>query len=336
MSSQLHHRSVFLVADAVKTGEKSIPEQMQIVLGKWSPESANCLFQYYFYNHVQPEHVPYYGPAPDEDEKKWEEALSRKPSEGSIPVLAKGFSALAQRLRTQVQAVNALQVRLHEINTSLTAMMQNHDLVISVRAADAKRRHTVLGQRCLSLASKVQVLRNRGYVMDSAEEELKKKLTQLERGVFDPGFSGRAEEIWARMMGVRERARLIREEYERVGSGSANGQDNGIDEEILKKTKQVRRAVWSTIACGIADWKADTAGLRLTARAPQKGVGSDPERLCRLAGGHGCERREVKSVVHALSPHSDGRLAYESGVSGWSSGVTISCISLLKRPTRWV
>ena len=212
---------------------------MAILFEKWNPESSNCVFQHYFYNNVPPEHVPYYRPGPGEDEKKWEEALSKKPSEGSIPILGSGFPALAQRLRTQVTAVNALQARLHEINNSLVQMMQNHDLVISVRTAEAKRKHTVLGQRCLSLAAKVQVLRNRGYVMDAAEENLRKKLLQLETKVYDPVFSGRSEEIWARMIGLRERARILQEDTERTAKERSNGDDEGIDEEILKKTKKV-------------------------------------------------------------------------------------------------
>ncbi len=221
-------------------GEKTIPEQMQVLLEKWSPESSKCLFQHYFYNSVQAEHVPYYGPAPGEDERKWDEALSKKPVEGSIPVLCKGFYALGNRLRVQLQAVTALQTRLHEINNSLTAMLQNHDLEISIRAVDAKRRHVALSQRCLQLATKVQILRNRGYAMDSAEEILKKKLTELEKSVFDPSLSGRQEEIWARMVGVRERARFLQEETDKVGRSITKGSSEAIDDELMRKTKKVR------------------------------------------------------------------------------------------------
>lgn len=220
-------------------GEKTVIEQMHILAEKWNPDSPDCAMQFYFYNTVPPDHVPYYTPGPGEDEKKWEEALSKKPSEGSIPVLGRGFSALGHRLRTQVQAVTALQTRLHEINNSLTAMLQNHDLVVSVRAVDARRKHVALSRRCLALATKVQVLRNRGYAMDSTEEELKKKLIQLETGVFDPAINGREEEIWARMVGVRERARFLQEEADKAGKKLVDGQPDGFDEEIMLKTKKV-------------------------------------------------------------------------------------------------
>lgn len=222
-------------------GEKTIPEQMETILQKWAPESNECAFQYYFYNNVAPEYAPYYTPGPGEDEKKWEEALSQKPSAGSIPVLGKGFAAMGERLKIQVHAVAALQTRLHEINNSLTAMMQQHDLALSVRAADAQRKHAALGQRCLALAAKVQVLRHRGYAMDGAEEALKAQLVRLEKGVLDPAMSGRQEEIWARMVSIRERARLLQEESEKMGKRAAGGggEDEGLDEEVIKKTKKV-------------------------------------------------------------------------------------------------
>ena len=224
-----------------------------ILFEKWHPDSSNCAFQYYFYNNVPPEHVPYYGPAPGEDEKKWEEALSKKPSEGSIPVVGKGFRAIGERLGIQVAAVSALQTRLHEINNSLSAMMQNHDLVISVRAADARRKHAALSQRCLRLAAKVQTLRNRGYAMDNAEEELRKKLGELEKGAFDPVLNGRQEEVWARMSGVRARARFLQEEFEKTGRAMAESDEEIIDEDnmkVVKKVSRLRLFHWQTLMCG--------------------------------------------------------------------------------------
>jgi len=210
------------------------------LLEKWHPDSPNCAFQYYFYNTVGAENAPFFGPSPGEDPQKWEEALSKKPNEGSIPVLGKGFTAIGQRLTIQVQAVNALRTRLHEINTCLSELMQNHDLVISVRAADAKRKHIALSQRCLALATKVQVLRNRGYAMDGVEEELKKKLVLLEKGAFDPVLSGRQEEIWARMSGIRARAKALQEEGERLGK-RMNGteEEEVVDEATMTAVKKV-------------------------------------------------------------------------------------------------
>lgn len=178
--------------------------------------------------------MPFYGPVPGEDERKWEEALSNKPSAGAIPVLARGFEQVAERIRQQAAAVVALRQRLHEINNCLTVLKDQHDLVVTSRIGEAKRKHIVFTQRTLALATKVQILRNRGYVMDQQEEELKKKLMDLERKTFDPVLGGRQEEIWARMSGVRERARILQEETEKVGK-AIDSQKNG---ELLSDDDQ--------------------------------------------------------------------------------------------------
>jgi nuclear pore complex protein Nup54 len=228
---------------------KSIPEQIEQVYSKWDPARADtCVFQHYFYNYVGPERAPFYRPQPREDEKKWEEALSKKPDIGFVPALAIGFEELLKRIMTQMETLNAYNTRLHEINGCLEAMLQRHDLVISIRALDAKRRHTALSQRCLALATKVQVLRNRGYAMGGEEEDLKKKLLELEKGVFDPALGGRAEEIWARMVGIRERIRFLQGEMGRLGKKTVEVQ---LSEEVLKQAEKVSehclRVVWHRI-----------------------------------------------------------------------------------------
>ncbi|TKX19555.1 putative nucleoporin NUP54 complex subunit [Elsinoe australis] len=226
------------LAETMKPREKSIPEQMELLLRRWSPESPQCQMQAYFYNSVPPGTAPFWQPGPEDDEQKWEEALSKKPSENTVPVLARGFQQLGLRLRMQVQAVQQLQTRLHEMNNSLEAMMQNHELSLSVRAAEAKRRHVGLSQKCLGLAIKVQVLRSRGFVMDGAEEELRRKLEGLERKVFDPGFAGREEEIWARMVALRERTGWLQKESEKLGR-QIDERSGGISEEVLAKVKKI-------------------------------------------------------------------------------------------------
>lgn len=144
----------------------------------------------------------------------------------------------------QVQNLNVLNGRLHEINDGLNVLLQKHDLEVSIRAAECRRRHLKLSRQCLGLAAKTQCLRNRGYAMDGAEEELRKKLLGLEKQVFDPALDGRGEEIWARMVSVRERGRQLQREYERAGRGLGgdNERKGGtvIDEEILKRAMKVR------------------------------------------------------------------------------------------------
>jgi len=221
------------------TGEKSIPDQIDTLVRKWSPESNACAMQSYFYTTVPPGTAPFWSPGPEDDEARWEEALSKKPSENSVPVLARGFQQLGLRLKLQVQAVQQLQWRLHEMNSSLEAMMQNHELRLSVRASEAKRKHVALGQKCIGLAIKVQVLRSKGFVMDSTEQDLGRKLETLEKAVFEPGLASREEEIWARMVALRERTAWITRESEKLGRQVGSGEKTGISEEVLKKVKQI-------------------------------------------------------------------------------------------------
>ena len=187
------------------------------------------------------ESAPYYQPNPGEDEKKWEEALQKKPNETAIPVLIRGSWELGERIKMQDQAVKILRQRMHDINKSLDQRMQDHDLNFTAKVQNARRKHVELSRRTLALATKVQVLRNRGYALDSTEEELRKKLQQLEKGAFDPVLNGRQEEIWARLTVVRERAEMLQNEVKKMGE-KAGGVDEVIDEENMKAIKKVRSA----------------------------------------------------------------------------------------------
>jgi nuclear pore complex protein Nup54 len=205
---------------------------------KFNHESRDCAFQYYFYNFVG-ENAQFYQPTQRDDEAKWEKALDNKPGPGYTPVLAVGFQELGRRLEQQAKQAAALNVRLHEINDECHQMLQTHDLVISLKALEARRRHTQLSHRVLKLATKVQVLRSRGYALGPEEEDLKLRLANLEKATFDPALSGRAEEIWARMVGVRERARMLQEEMKNIGRRAASGEGPSISPEMMKKAEKV-------------------------------------------------------------------------------------------------
>jgi nuclear pore complex protein Nup54 len=210
---------------------------MSLVMEKWDTSNPNCSFQYYFYNKVEEATLPFYRPGPNEDERKWEEALSKKPGPLYVPVLCTGFVQLGERIKAQQQNLAILNRMLHEINGCLEKLLNDHDLKTSVRAMEAKRKTAVLKQRCMTLATKVQVLRNRGYAMGGDEEELKRKLLALERRVTDPGLNARVEELWARMCGVRERTRVLEADMARAGADAAN---DGLDEETVKRSEKVR------------------------------------------------------------------------------------------------
>lgn len=196
----------------------------------------------------------FHRPEAGDDEQRWEAALAKRPDENSIPVVVRGFESLGRRVETQINYVKSLQARIHEIHDSCTAMTAQYHIEVSIRAAEAKRRHITLSQRCLRLASKVQLLRNHGYTMDAAEEDLKKRLTALEKRAFDPLLSGRHEEIWARLINVRERARLLQGDLEKKKrNGQASQVGETIDEEVIAKVKKVGASGERTIANNVTD-----------------------------------------------------------------------------------
>lgn len=242
-------------------------DQMKTIAEKWDPNSPECAFQHYFYNSVKPEEAPFYGPQPHEDHKKWEEALANKPSEGSIPLLVRGFEEMAARIQYQVFAMNTLQSRLHEMNNCLGVIKDQHELTTAPRITKAKLKHIEHTQRILALATKVQILRNRGYAMDQTEEELKKKLAQLEKRAFDPINGGKQEEIWARMSSVRERAQALQTETEKQGNAAASLQDGGaLSEDDQAQLEKVSRCT-SFKFCGLT-FVIDFERLRPTTTTP--------------------------------------------------------------------
>jgi nuclear pore complex protein Nup54 len=209
---------------------------MTAIMDQWDMNSPNCGFKYYFYNRVDDEvKASLAKPAAYEDPKAWDEALKNKPGPRHIPALCVGFDQLGQRIILQQKTVNAYNSALHSINDSLTALLQKHDTQMSIRAMDAKRKHNTIKQRCLALATKVQILQNRGYQLGGVEEDLKIKLMALDKGVSDPGLGARAEEIWARMITVQERAKLLKSEIEKAGIHS----DSVLDEETDQRAKKV-------------------------------------------------------------------------------------------------
>lgn len=228
--------------------------QMEIVKDKWDAASRASPFRTYLYNNVGDDNAPFYQPGPEDDETKWEDALRKRPAPGYVPVLVKGFWELGKRAQRQKDFLVMMQTRLHEINNCLSDLLSRHDLKISVKIADCRRKHIVLSKRCLALAAKTQVLRNRGYAMDDAEEELKKKLAQLERSVFDSGLNGRAEEVWARMLAIREQSKRLQLEMERAGPSAAAQAEDELDENTMKAAKKVCSCHLSLLYC----WRIGT------------------------------------------------------------------------------
>lgn len=228
--------------------DKSPKDAMSVLVSKWDPNDQGTSMQKYLYNAVHPAYAPYYHPAPGESERDWETALSNKPKGDAeiayVPVQVRGFEALGKRLELQAQVLNKLQVNLHEMNNSLAAIMAEHQQDISVRIETSKRQHAAIAQRTLRLAIKCQILRNRGYALDSTEETLRRNILDLNKQIQEPSFSAREEEIWARMVALRERARWLEEEGKRVGAAAAEAQrqeGSKLPDNVLQGANRILR-----------------------------------------------------------------------------------------------
>lgn len=129
------------------------------------------------------------------------------------------------------------------MNNSFAAIMAKHQQDISVRIETSKRQHAAIAQRTLRLAIKCQILRNRGYTLDATEENLRRNILDLNKQIHDPSFSSREEEIWARMVGLRERARWLEEEGKRVGAATAEAQrqEGSLPENVLQGANRILR-----------------------------------------------------------------------------------------------
>jgi len=215
--------------------QKPVLQQVESLYNKWNPDHPSTTFKHYFYNKVDQSRIPFYQPSANEDPREWEQAVHDKPAPGFMPALATGFAAIAERLKMQKNILAQFNQALHQINATLDAILSQHDLQTSVRALNARRKHAILRQRCLALASKVQVLRNRGYALDKEEDELKTKFDTLDRGISDPALSARTEELWSRLIMLRGYADSLSSEMSRRGPET----QESLGEEAEAKAKKI-------------------------------------------------------------------------------------------------
>ncbi|KAK3638545.1 Nucleoporin nup57 [Elasticomyces elasticus] len=255
---QPHHNQL---ANSLQHPQRSIPDEAATLVRKWDPNSQSSILQSYLYNAVQSSFYPFYQRPVTVEETAWEEALSKAPAsvvgeEGEVkfvPVLVCGFLDLGKRVEVQALTVRSMLTRLHEMRNSLQAVMEAHQQRLTSQLENSRRRHKELEQRTLRLAVKLQGLRNRGYALSPAEEELRKNLLSLSAKVQDPQFAAREEEVWARLVSLRDRARWLEEEGKRLGAnvegqGQAAGQGSGaggsaggVPEEVLAQTRKILR-----------------------------------------------------------------------------------------------
>ncbi|KAI1309596.1 nucleoporin complex subunit 54-domain-containing protein [Xylaria venustula] len=260
----LQNRSSIWEPGRESLSHRPVTEQMETIIGKWTPSNPNTVFKYYFYNNVGQARVPFFQPGPGDDPREWEQAVHDRPDPNYVPVLATGFAAIGERLKMQEKALTQYRQTLHSINACLDAILSHQDLQTSVRALNARRKHAILRQRCLALATKVQVLRNRGYSLDKDEDELKMKLESLDQDLTDPALSARTEELWSRLLLLRGHADTLRNEVERQGAEAQEGLGEEVEAKAKKiledydKQLQTLKAQVESIRKDFDEWQAET------------------------------------------------------------------------------
>ncbi|KAI0425390.1 nucleoporin complex subunit 54-domain-containing protein [Xylaria sp. FL1042] len=260
----LQNRSSIWEEGRETLSHKPVTDQMEAIITKWTPNHPNTVFKYYFYNNVGQARVPFFQPGPGDDPREWEQAVHDRPDPNYVPVLATGFAAVGERLKMQEKALTQYRQTLHSINACLDAILSQQDLQTSVRALNARKKHAILRQRCLAIATKVQVLRNRGYSLDKEEDELKTKLETLDQSLTDPSLSARTEELWSRLLVLRGNADSLRNEIERQNADP----EEGLGEEVEAKAKkiledydkqlQALKAQVESIKKDFDEWQAET------------------------------------------------------------------------------
>lgn len=205
----------------------SIQDQLLRLKNAWDPTHLDCMFQAYFYNRVAPETASLYTKPVDHKQSAWDEAVATRPDNSVIPVLARGFSDLQARLDAQQQQINAYRTRMHEIADKLKELDDRHLLHATPKIDAARRNHMQLTRRSLQLATKVQVLKCRGYALRPEEEQLRERLRSLEAQLRDPNTFGRIDEIWAKMTLLRQKKKAAEEDIKARGYISYINFDEG-------------------------------------------------------------------------------------------------------------
>jgi len=148
-------------------------------------------FRFMFYNHLQ--NASQYKRPLDVHPKLWQQAVAANPDpEKLVPVEAKGFQALKQRIQAQNDATDAQVKKLNEIEGALTTVEQKHQVSNLSQLEQYKRRHCELYRRTLQLMRQLELLAARGSGVSRDDELLSQRLGNALNALARPDqFRGR-------------------------------------------------------------------------------------------------------------------------------------------------
>lgn len=252
-----------------QTSGPLVIDQIEKIKDSWDPTSPQCALQYFFYNKVGTQQALLYQKPAGIEQARWDAAMAARPDDAHVPVHVVGFADLEKRVARQEATVLVYRQRMHEINDKLNQLSSRHDLHTLVKTAQMQARHQRLIQRTLALAARLQVLRQRGFVLKPDEEVLKRELERLNQQVDDPAVFGRINEIWARLTVLRERAQALNQrvdEHDQLSSVVAAASKSSLgsssldwNDEQLEKLAKVLKAQQVGIAYLADVLQTDTA-----------------------------------------------------------------------------
>jgi nuclear pore complex protein Nup54 len=199
----------------------SITDQLQKIKDAWDPTSEHSRFQACFYNRVDPGLAALYTRPPNFPQALWEDAVTHRPDDSVVPVLASGFNDLDARAKQQATQIHAYRVRIHEIADTLKQLQDRHSVHTQPACVALQRRQGAAQARLLALATRVQVLKSRGYALRPEEATLRTRLETLRSaapgGLQDPATFGRLEECRAKLVLLKQREQQIAQQTKSRG-----------------------------------------------------------------------------------------------------------------------
>ncbi|CAG8583259.1 1632_t:CDS:2 [Diversispora eburnea] len=164
-------------------------EELSRLINAWNTESPECQFQSYFYNMVHPDVVQLYTPPPNMPQSLWNEAQLNNPDRTIlVPARVAGFDDIKKRLEMQEVITAKAIAKFKEYSEQLEEMERKHNLETLVRIEDRKRKHIELTQRVIKLMRQIQVLRLKGTLIRSDEEDLKGRLEEIKQHLERPNL----------------------------------------------------------------------------------------------------------------------------------------------------
>ncbi|PKY21914.1 hypothetical protein RhiirB3_419368 [Rhizophagus irregularis] len=164
-------------------------QELHELMNSWNTYSPQCQFITYFFNLSNPGSVQYFQPQQQQrwTQELWEEAQKNNPDKTiMMPIVAVGFEDLKKRIIEHLNGKNEISAKLKDIGNKIETLQIKHNLETSVNLENQKRKHMELTQRVIKLMKRIQVVRLRGTMTRSGEEQLKGRLEEIKQNLLRP------------------------------------------------------------------------------------------------------------------------------------------------------